>query len=61
VRNKKCLAIAQLQDESLVPRAIIVVGEQTFDEPGALDPASCIAFVGVIADSASTLLLAAPL
>lgn len=44
-----------------MPRAVIVIRDQTFDETSVLDPAAGVAFVVGIADAFSTLRSVAPL
>lgn len=61
VCNEHRFAIFQLQYEPLMPRAVIVVRYQTFDESRVLDPGAGIALVVEIADAVSTRRSAAPL
>ncbi len=38
VRNQECLPVAHVQNETLVPRSIVVVAQQSPDETRSLDP-----------------------
>ena len=60
VCNKHRLAILQSQYEPLVPSAVIVVRDQPFDEPGALDPGAGVPLAVEIADAISTRRSAVP-
>jgi hypothetical protein len=50
VRNQQGLSAPQLQDETLMPRSIFVIGQQTLYETPVFDPAPFIVFVIAFVD-----------